>query len=397
MPVVNYFLREVATEVINEIEALVNLGDIVVKGMTEDPALLGRFFQTVGRKELTFLVESGTYFGFALGIAQLLIWMIYPFNWTLPIGGAVVGYVTNWMAIKMIFSPVERTELGIFTLQGMFLQRQKEVSAEFSHYLATQLLTSDEIWKYILLDNLASKEQFRSIINVKVPFLTESMVDQVMYTLTKVLVLDTAAKPLGWNEMGGTSSSAVQSVEVGNIVNDSGGKGEISSILDINTILEKTPRELMLFLLTIAASPMTPLPPTSQQIPIRRIEDAERQHGLHKYIDKTLGLESLFVERMNRLSPSEFERILHPIFEEDEPTLIAAGAVLGLLAGGLQWGVNVFFDRRKLTRTGVGVDYAYGSSVERKAPLSSSSPRKYSPLGYNRTSHTMIRRILFRR
>ena len=38
-------------------------------------------------------------------------------------------------------------------------------------------------------------------------------------------------------------------------------------------------------------------------------------------------------ERMALMTPSEFERVLHPIFEQDELTLIVSGAVLGALAG----------------------------------------------------------------
>ena len=50
---------------------------------------------------------------------------------------------------------------------------------------------------------------------------------------------------------------------------------------------------------------------------------------------------------MRRLTPAEFEQVLHPIFQEDEIILIVAGGVLGALAGGLQWGVNVYFDKRQ--------------------------------------------------
>ena len=39
---------------------------------------------------------------------------------------------------------------------------------------------------------------------------------------------------------------------------------------------------------------------------------------------------------MGKLSTREFEGVLHPIFQEDELTLIIAGGVLGLLAGAYQ-------------------------------------------------------------
>ena len=50
---------------------------------------------------------------------------------------------------------------------------------------------------------------------------------------------------------------------------------------------------------------------------------------------------------MNLLSPSEFQQVLRPIFQEDEFTLILAGGILGGLAGLLQWSINIYLDKKK--------------------------------------------------
>ena len=59
-------------------------------------------------------------------------------------------------------------------------------------------------------------------------------------------------------------------------------------------------------------------------------------HVLHEYTDDTLGLKELMRERMALMTPQEFERVLHPIFEQDELTLIISGAILGAIAGFIQ-------------------------------------------------------------
>ena len=41
-------------------------------------------------------------------------------------------------------------------------------------------------------------------------------------------------------------------------------------------------------------------------------------------------------EKMVAMSSEEFEKVLHPIFEEDELTLILVGAALGFSVGLLQ-------------------------------------------------------------
>lgn len=62
----------------------------------------------------------------------------------------------------------------------------------------------------------------------------------------------------------------------------------------------------------------------------------EHIHVVHGYVDSTLGLQEILQERLEAMDPVTFERVLHPIFEEDELTLILAGAVLGGIAGFLQ-------------------------------------------------------------
>jgi uncharacterized membrane protein YheB (UPF0754 family) len=58
------------------------------------------------------------------------------------------------------------------------------------------------------------------------------------------------------------------------------------------------------------------------------------------YLESALALETTLRRRMELMTPRQFERVLHPIFEEDEGTLIVAGAVLGFGAGLIQQGLE---------------------------------------------------------
>ena len=62
--------------------------------------------------------------------------------------------------------------------------------------------------------------------------------------------------------------------------------------------------------------------------------------SLHGYVDGALQLETTLRTQMEAMSPAKFERVLHPIFEEDELTLIIAGGVLGFIAGLIQQGLE---------------------------------------------------------
>jgi len=161
------FLRKASRGVIAQAEAVVDIKGLVVSGLTDVPTVMGDFFQRVGYKELVFLVDSGFGFGLLLGVLQMIQWMLYPKAWTLAAGGAVVGFITNWIALKWIFEPLNPTKIGPFVFQGMFLQRQNEVADMFSEYIATTTLCASRVWADVLGGTTAVR--FKEIVSGAVP------------------------------------------------------------------------------------------------------------------------------------------------------------------------------------------------------------------------------------
>merc|ERR1712176_401057 len=74
---------------------------------------------------------------------------------------------------------------------------------------------------------------------------------------------------------------------------------------------------------------------------------AGASHPLHAYCNKALALRGTLETKMKAMSTIEFEQVLHPIFQEDELTLILAGGVLGAAAGAIQMVLNAPSDENK--------------------------------------------------
>ncbi|MBP0645199.1 hypothetical protein J8J17_25755, partial [Mycobacterium tuberculosis] len=45
--------------------------------------------------------------GFVFGILQMAIFWFVPQHWTVPFFAAIWGLLTNWIAIWMVFNPIE--------------------------------------------------------------------------------------------------------------------------------------------------------------------------------------------------------------------------------------------------------------------------------------------------
>jgi hypothetical protein len=67
---------------------------------------------------------------------------------------------------------------------------------------------------------------------------------------------------------------------------------------------------------------------------IKHVADNPAEYPeVHNYVTTQLDIERTLASGLKLLSPTDFEDLLHPVFQEDEITLIATGGVLGFVAG----------------------------------------------------------------
>jgi uncharacterized membrane protein YheB (UPF0754 family) len=132
------------------IEQLIDAKLLVIRHFEEHPELMNDMLREVGRKELRFMQNFGFYFGFPAGIVLVFILEVLPQWWVLPLGGAVIGWVANWIGIKLIFEPVFPRRVGPFTFQGLFLRRQPEVSDVLAKIIADDVITMKNVGDELL-------------------------------------------------------------------------------------------------------------------------------------------------------------------------------------------------------------------------------------------------------
>jgi uncharacterized membrane protein YheB (UPF0754 family) len=257
-------LKQHITEVL-DIKAL------SIKILLRDKALLNRIFQECGKEEFKFIERSGFYLGALFGLPQAVISYFYAPWWLLPLAGLIVGYVTNWLALKLIFHPLypKKYLFGLVTYQGLFLKRQKEVAEAYAKIVSEEIVSVENMAEFVVRGPGA--EKLARLIEKHVETLVEHTVGDASVAILRTLAAD-----------------------------------RVEAIKNIVTyrFMEELP------------------------ISVRR---------LFAYAEDALSIEEELRERMKALPPPEFERFLHPIFEEDETTLIIVGAVLGGIAGLIQY------------------------------------------------------------
>jgi len=59
--------------------------------------------------------------------------------------GALTGWITNWIAVKMLFHPKEPKNFFLFKVQGVFPKRQSVMAEKLGHIVASELFSIDDV------------------------------------------------------------------------------------------------------------------------------------------------------------------------------------------------------------------------------------------------------------
>ena len=146
------------SDVRDNFDSMFDAKAMVIDRLTSDKGILVDMTHKTVHKELGFLVKSGLYFGFLFGIVQMVFWYLFPGAWyVLPVGGFFVGYLTNWIAVKLMFHPLNPIKIGPFTLHGLFLKRKDEVARDYAKSMTTSVLNTQNIAEYILKSSAGDK------------------------------------------------------------------------------------------------------------------------------------------------------------------------------------------------------------------------------------------------
>ncbi|MBP6352925.1 MAG: hypothetical protein KA331_03820 [Acinetobacter sp.] len=279
-------LRELVTELTMNVESLVNMREMVVSQMEGDRRLMVRMFQKVGQKEINFIWHISALIGMFFGVFQMIVWFIVPWHWTVPFWAAIWGFLTNWIAIWMVFNPIEPNyirypqifrftkerkfpwivpvlKLGTYNVQGAFMKRQEEVSDVFASVVTEDLITLKSIMTEMMYG--PKKDKTRRIV--------KRHINEIMET---PLVRTSLQLSLGPREYARLKTDLIdRSIEI-----------TMGPVCD----------------------------------PVLNASRAQK-------------IFQMFKERIRELTPKEFQNLLRPAFQEDEWILIVLGGVTGFFAG----------------------------------------------------------------
>lgn len=132
-----------------EPERYIDLPQLVERQVAADPGIVTEAFWSTGRREFRFIVWSGGLIGGLLGLPLALLWPLWPQPLVAAAGGALVGGLTNWLAIWLVFEPRQPVRLGPFRLLGLIHRRQHNTARLLAGLALDRLITFGALARHL--------------------------------------------------------------------------------------------------------------------------------------------------------------------------------------------------------------------------------------------------------
>ena len=112
--------------------------------------------------------------------------------YTLPFIGALIGWLTNYVAIKMLFHPREKVKILFMPLQGVFPKRQKEFARRLGQIVSEELLAVEDLTA--LLKEKATSEATLNHIALRLEEEIASRLPRAFPMLAMIMSTDMAGR-----------------------------------------------------------------------------------------------------------------------------------------------------------------------------------------------------------
>lgn len=80
--------------------------------------------------------------------------------------GAIIGWITNYLAVRMLFRPYKPIKIIFFTIQGLLPKRRREVAENIARTVEQDLLSVKDLSD--VLHKVDFEDKIRNRINIKI-------------------------------------------------------------------------------------------------------------------------------------------------------------------------------------------------------------------------------------
>ena len=148
--------------------------------------------------------------------------------YSLPFIGALIGWLTNYIAIKMLFHPKDEIRFFFIPVQGVFPKRQKDFARKLGQIVSEELVSAEDVTAH--LKEKATSEAILNHIAMRLEEGLASRLPRAFPMLAMLMTSDMAKKIKGFliEQIGDLNEELIDKLS-----------GELEEELDVHRIVEE--------------------------------------------------------------------------------------------------------------------------------------------------------------
>ncbi len=281
-----------------------------------------------------------------------------------PLIGALIGYLTNWLAVKMLFRPRKAIYIGKFHVPFTpgVIPRRKGALAKALGRMVSEMLVKKEDLKESLCSNSVSRTVAKTVLSL--PSVREvglQMVDEERYRMGRDKVLDFATDRI---------LQGILAMDLGEIINREATEA-INAYTNNNPLLKMFVSDQLIATLTAPIAEKVEgflneegreklrealdeqVAPYENSPVAELFRDTERLEGIlvtfyrtlvKRYADAVVDhihLERIVENKINAMDPRELEDLLLMVMKKELNAIVWLGVPIGFLMGCVTMLVNL--------------------------------------------------------
>ena len=284
-----------------------------------------------------------------------------------PLIGAGIGYVTNWIAIKMMFRPTKAIKIGKFTLPftpGIIPKNRSRLAEAIGNTISNNLLTENDLKDVLLSDEIKSQiqekiEEYISSLSSKDMTLEDFInlyVEKDSYDKTMTSIQSNLTKSILQTVIEANLGAIIsEQIEIaanekmkGSFIGLIGGKSLVSSLssnitTSLNKYIEENGEEVISGMVkkelekytsqnVVQLSSKLSGPDNNIVSTIMNIYEKIISEKITAAL-KSLNISKIIANKINSMEVLELERLLLKTIKKELDALVNLGAVIGFILG----------------------------------------------------------------
>lgn len=284
-----------------------------------------------------------------------------------PLVGAFIGYVTNYIAVKMLFRPLNPVKIGKRTLPftpGIIPRRKPALAKALGKAVGTTLLTKEDLKAILLCEEVKERitelvcTQLNALFDKEITVKEQALLlaEEEQYEEVRQQMLDT---------MTDTILERVLEMEIGNFIIESAKKGIKEKVTNpfvtmflnndiidslaqpigeyIEQAIQEDGREYIKPMVEkeIESFEEKSIREISEKIPfqfskIREQIESIYTKGMERFSDTVLEqfqVEKIVEQKVNEMSVKDLEQLVLSVMKDELQAIVNLGALIGFLLG----------------------------------------------------------------